>query len=849
MKCSLFKRTATAMGVAAALSAGTLGVSQQANALGFFPGFNTAHKYLVVWMGDQMLDGVNVSPLDAIVFPDGTDGNPPDGVVDGPADLNNLGGVSALPGAMPDADFLAVIDAEPSSPTYGQIVNTAEMPIVLDQHLLSETENFVDNALDIVAGGDGSGTGGGTIPGAGDYTAKFGDILGEVNGILAPSSILNESHHMNVQHVIGADGSRNIYPAGLISANIFGCDITDPLNIKPSAGTTTDLLGRTNNFCGLSISGKDVVNYSGTDDLLPMGGGHLIATYMGAKGTFVPGSITLPPTLTTPGGLVEIDTATNTVVAEYTAIPSAPLPNAGTFADGSPMLGPKRYAPRTQIVLGSVDGNGNPVPGPLAGAGVGLGPDTGAVDLPNGINEGPDTGLLAHPHGVGIRPDLPNPMGGQGIIMASDYADPVSLALTGSGEGPQTSAQNLGTTIRLWDMDNMAAGPYAVVEMPDGPRHEDNQIHEENEGLMAMAMTNRRAHKGAFVASMCGGSIFYSPDVTVQVPEFRNVYDFGACTGASVFTVTRNDRYLIVPLSGIQTDVSPPAAAGGDPVHDRDYAGEHSMRVVALDIKNLLAAGTAHTCNDSSYEMDGVTPAAVSKWSEDPGTLTPLGEPLTLGPSGVLGHPEHTSGPMAAAYSATGYWPNNGSPDCPTIASVVYYDGNGADGIPGTADDHPDAETTRGGPHFVVHDELERYVATSNYFVDLREYAIADTGTLKAALGLLDAYVPGTGFTAAGTTGGNGTPAPGGLGGLLGQTNVLPGTGSVGDDTICMMKLNRWTGSLTLDTSFNAGDNTSPQGCIDPDFGDSGKSWPAAGARAAGAGNATPHAMTFVTKR
>ena len=56
-------------------------------------------KYLIVWAGDQYMDGRNQSPLD---------------------------GLLGLPaGALPDADFLAVIDANPVSPTYGHVVNTA----------------------------------------------------------------------------------------------------------------------------------------------------------------------------------------------------------------------------------------------------------------------------------------------------------------------------------------------------------------------------------------------------------------------------------------------------------------------------------------------------------------------------------------------------------------------------------------------------------------------------------------------------------------------------------------------------------------------------------------------------
>ena len=80
-----------------------------------------------------------------------------------------------------------------------------------------------------------------------------------------------------------------------------------------------------------------------------------------------------------------------------------------------------------------------------------------------------------------------------------------------------------------------------------------------------------------------------------------------------------------------------------------------------------------------------------------------------------------------------------------------------------------------------------------------------------------------------------------------GQANILAGSGSVGDNTICMMRWNRNKTNLRLDGRFNKGDPSSPKGCIDFDFGDSGKQWPANGARNAGAGNASPHAMSFFT--
>ncbi len=386
--------------------------------------------------------------------------------------------------------------------------------------------------------------------------------------------------------------------------------------------------------------------------------------------------------------------------------------------------------------------------------------------------------------------------------------------------------------------------------MPDGPRVEDNAIHEEPEGLMAMRVTH--AHNGAFVASMCGGIIYYSADITVAKPEFKIVYDFGACTGASVFTITQNDKNMFMPISGIQQ--------AGDPIHNRDYDGEHDGRIAVLDLKALLNAGSSYNCDAASAD----------KW-DNTGTgehVSPIdGAPATIGTAGMI-----YNNPGDIMSGGTMH-PNNGASDCPKLVDEVNLAGTGEDGILGTADDHPDAETSRGGPHFTTHDRNDRYVATSNYFVDLREFAIKDVSLLLSALGLghgfdngTDGEVPNASPGGPGactmdatlvdtvfSTGADDDCPEGGLGAvhaLLGVDggfgNTLPGTGSIGDDTVCMMKWNRKKQNLKLDDRFNANDDNSPTGCIDMDFGDTGNTWPTAGARNPGAGNATPHGMSFV---
>lgn len=717
--------------------------------------FANSDEYLIVWSGDQVID---------------------------------------QPDRTPDEDFIAIIDTDPNSSDYGKVVNTAVMASIPGEHLLAETENFVDNALNVVTG---------TFP------SSDGDIM-------APnlsSAILNEAHHFNADHVIDPiTEHRYVYPGGLISANIFGCDITDPLNIKPVPGTliapgvkyNPQLHTHINNLCGLAVSSRAVTAFSGTDDMFVLPSGNIIATYMGAKGSaFDPQNVsnvdaiptvpsTLPPTLTTPGGLVEFK-LDGTIVGQYSAVPSSPVPGHGYFDNGEPMLGPKRYAPRTQIAMGGVDGNGN-----LVDPVTGLGPDTGK----------PDTGLLAHPHGIDFRADLTGrkiknnqEKEVNGILMTSDYADPVSVALSGNmGMGHNRSLQSSGTTIRLWDMSDLAEGPYAVVQMPDGPRVELGPVHEEPEGLMAMAMT--KSHKGAFVASMSGGALFYSADVTVPNPEFKLIYDFGPSTGASVFRVTADDNYLILPLAGIQSKTYPTV---NNPVANRDYDGEHTPRLLTLDISKLLAAGTNFQCDAASVETLANT-GDLNRDGIPESFSTVTGLPVTVG-------------------SADGtFHSNNAASDCPTIISTVKM---------GTAEGHLDNITSRGGPHFVVENQANTKVASSQYFVDLREFAIPGIGAFLDAFNLPNANNP---FYSS---------FPAGVDRI--SSNALPGSGSIGDDTVCLME--RSGGYLQRISNFNLSSTNPTVGCIDMDFGDAGKLWPATGSRSPQAGNATPHAMTFINMK
>ena len=513
-----------------------------------------------------------------------------------------------------DPDFLAVIGADPeSAATYGKVLTTASLEAIVGKHLLSEV---------------------GLIPGI-------------------TSNLLNEAHHFNSELYVGADHHKYLFPAGLISANIFKCDVTDPLNIPP---------------CELVVDSSKVTQFTGTDEVEILPNGNLIATYMGAKNT----PPTLPPTdtpaatppftLTTPGGLVEF-TADGTVVAEYNA---------------SKPGGPIRYVPSIKGVS--------------------------------------DTGLLAHPHGIDFRKDLD-------LLITADYADPWSLAT--STMVPDLSHQDFGTTVRIWQLSNLPAGPQKIIQVPPGPRKEHSYIQEEPEGLMDVALM--RKHLGALTASMSGGALYYTPDITVANPVFQEVYDFGPGTGASVFTLTPDDRFLIMPIAGIQSP--------GDAVYDRDYSGEHSRRVVVLDLKPLEEAGRNVKCGPPTV-------------TSDPDGFT----------TGFIGH-------------------NNFASDCPVQAGVVGVD---------TGQNF----ATHGGPHYTQYDPATRTVVFSNYFVDLGAFG-------------------------------------------------LPGTGSGGDDKVCLAHLGK-DGSLALDTKFK--DELDGNPCVNFDRPTS-YSWPNG---RGGTGNAKPHAVTFI---
>lgn len=229
-----------------------------------------------------------------------------------------------------------------------------------------------------------------------------------------------------------------------------------------------------------------------------------------------------------------------------------------------------------------------------------------------------DDCLPSNPHGIWARPDL-------GELVTSDYATPGQLV---QAEAPTSSVAKM--TVRHYDLDPACTGdeePPAgtdcigdpqVVLLPDGPRQEANEGHEENVGVMETATTHPAGDlnptgdtpaghipsKGAFAATMCGGALFYAPDITADPPEWREVYDFTAanqavdpaasstagCTGGGAIVPTPDNRYVVHSIIGREHG------------HGDDFIGSHAGAegfpgmLVLLDVRKLVRAGTDVDC-------------------------------------------------------------------------------------------------------------------------------------------------------------------------------------------------------------------------------------------------------------
>jgi len=134
---------------------------------------------------------------------------------------------------------------------------------------------------------------------------------------------------------------------------------------------------------------------------------------------------------------------------------------------------------------------------------------------------------------------------------------------------------------------------------------------------------------------------------------------------ASVITTPERDTPRSLGVVGITPDDLPDNKG----IYNRDYPGEHSRRVIVLDIQKLLRARTLVKCGAPPVDIDAH------------GFITKI----------------------TAA--------NNGAEDCPTVTGTLNLDS-------------PENDATHGGPHFLAFDHETRRVAAANYFVQLTPFTL-----------------------------------------------------------------------------------------------------------------------------
>jgi hypothetical protein len=218
--------------------------------------------------------------------------------------------------------------------------------------------------------------------------------------------------------------------------------------------------------------------------------------------------------------------------------------------------------------------------------------------------EGRPMGTCGNPHGIQARPDL-------GRMVTDDYADAREL---GSDPLKTVEQHAFRPTIRVWDISNPAAPKLiSVAHMPKSVKNTPNPAHD-NIGIMEGAKTYAPS-KGMFSGSMCGGGIFYLPDMTNVQPDsssqWKQVWDDGmaamqvqghdvrgsgggsdsepgACAGGAWHQVTPDNRFLFR------------AVGGRNPGSINTYDNGAPKMIYVINIEKLIAAGANPKCDIKS---------------------------------------------------------------------------------------------------------------------------------------------------------------------------------------------------------------------------------------------------------
>jgi hypothetical protein len=263
----------------------------------------------------------------------------------------------------------------------------------------------------------------------------------------------------------------------------------------------------------------------------------------------------------------------------------------GTYMGGANVPGPCRYSNGAVRISNGFGGS----PGSI----VHMSPTGKTLSEVPSASAGPEgycpnypplpVGSCANPHGIQVREDLNR-------MVTSDYVEPRNIVLDPIRSPDPFLLRN---TVRVYDISKRDdARLLSVSHMPDGPRREVNAAFEEPRATMEIGITHQPQHRGVFSSAMCGGAIYYTPDITVPNPEFREVWDVTAysafhepnmargdgCSGSSWIQVSPDDKYLFNAVIG--------RGPGSTSITGSDVV----KQVYMLDISKLLAAGNNTTC-------------------------------------------------------------------------------------------------------------------------------------------------------------------------------------------------------------------------------------------------------------
>jgi hypothetical protein len=197
--------------------------------------------------------------------------------------------------------------------------------------------------------------------------------------------------------------------------------------------------------------------------------------------------------------------------------------------------------------------------------------NAGGVPEPCSAREARPLGTCANPHGIQIRQDL-------GRMVTADYAEPREIVLD---PAKTVDKYTFRPTVRVWDTSDPGKPKLvSTAHMPKGWRDPAQRAHE-NYGIMEDAKTWPKTKdlpgtlesNGFFAGSMCGGGIFFTPDVKAlkgdSSEKWVQVWDDGlsqllsgdgdrskfldepgGCAGGAWHQVSRNNRWLFRSVQG-----------------------------------------------------------------------------------------------------------------------------------------------------------------------------------------------------------------------------------------------------------------------------------------------------------